>query len=78
MKLLPGEDVFSSSRFTVGQRVKWRRVQPGGYGLVEVIPGTVKRVGPRLVTIEIVLRDGCAATRSVHPGKLVAAEESDR
>ena len=66
--LLPGE--VEAWTFRAGDRVIWRRVQRGGYGLITRVPATVVRIGKAKVTIEYPLTRGGSMRTSVHPWRL--------
>lgn len=53
-----------------GTAVYWRHTFRGGYGYTELIPGIVRRVGPKRVLVEVAHRDGATALRWVKPENL--------
>lgn len=61
--------------FSPGQKVVYRSVPPGGYGFAELIPGTVIRVNPKTVRIEVDLIRGGSRQINVKPQNLRDAND---
>lgn len=59
---------MSEGTFEVGQAVEWRKIV-SNYGHVDVIYGTVRKVGKR-ITIEVPLKNGGTRIVPVTPQRL--------
>jgi hypothetical protein len=51
----------------VGDFVTWLHAQRGGWGYTEYVPGVVKRVGSKRITIRVRRKDGSEVLRVVRP-----------